>query len=96
MLNTSTAHVPQNLRDMLIGQSLAGLSLRDQAFLNYQIGLIISENSAVLVEDLYRLLLDTQTEFSQSMNQGILINLLPKPVSVITVNREARFPNHIA
>ena len=97
MLDFGGFEIAEQLRDMFIGQRARRLKLDNQAILDEQIGVVITNDGAVLVIDLERvLLLHVQAEFAQPMGQGVLIHLLQVAMPVVDVNGVSGFTHDVA
>jgi hypothetical protein len=76
-LDQTGSQVPEQLRDMLVGDSAYGLKFDDQPSLDKEIREILPGGRSVLIEHTERvLLLNHQSGFPQAMRQSVLVNLL--------------------
>jgi hypothetical protein len=78
-MKASRFQVVYALRGVRRVECLAGFQLDDDCFLNHQIGDIVSDDNAVVVNRDTLLLRDRKPRFAQFMGQGVLVNLLQKP-----------------
>jgi len=94
--NSTGAEIAEELGHVFFGHRSRGLELNEQLMLDEQIRVHLTQERAVLIENIERLLLYYfETLFAEAMSQGILVDLLNVPVSVVSMHRKAGFPNRI-
>ncbi len=82
---------------MFADQRITSFYFDYKTILNKQIGVIISDDSSVLIEDFQRVLLfDAYSKFTQSMCKSVLVDLFEMAVPVKFVNSKTGFSNNIA
>src|SRR5215212_2711394 len=97
MLNPRCAEIAEQLSNMLIDQRSNALDLADQPTLNQQISLQHSQHRTIFVEDFeFLLLLNANALLSETVCQGIFVNLLSMAIAQILMNLKTCFPDYIA
>jgi hypothetical protein len=82
---------------MFVGKRLAGFQFHQEFTFHHQIGKILSEQRAILVEYLQGSLgLHAKTGFAQAVHEGILVDLLQMAVPVVDMNGVGRFAHNVA
>jgi hypothetical protein len=82
---------------MFVRQGLGCFQLDDEAVIHEQVSVVVTNEGAVLVIDFeWILLFRVQAQLPEPMGQRVLIDLFQVAVLVVAVNREPRFPDHIA
>ena len=97
MLNSGRTKITEQLRYMFFHYMARGLKLHDQLVLNEEIGMKITQQGSIFVQNLKRMLLfDIQYLLPQSVRQGVFINLFYMTTPMIPMNRKARFSDYVA
>ena len=82
---------------MLGRNTPARFDLDNQTILHEQVSKVLAQNRSVRVIDSQRMLLfDFQAQCAQSTGQRIFINFFQVSVSMITMDRETGFADHVA
>src|SRR5262245_12563584 len=89
--------VAKKLRGVLIRQASTGFQFSDQLILDKKIGEKTSDQCAVLIEYLQRMLLyDLNALFDETVSKGVFVNFFQMPASKVDMDVIASLPNHFA
>jgi len=97
VFNAGRSQVPKYLCDMLVSQPLAsGLQFNNQAFLDKEIGKIITEKGPILVVHRKReLLLYIKPTLLKTMCQCVFVHLLQVAVAQVAMDFKRSFTDYI-
>src|SRR5580700_10272082 len=97
MLDSRRPQISEKLSDMFIRQCLARLDHHDQPAINEQISEVVAKNGSIFVAHLQRMLRqNSQAEFTQPIQEALLVNLFQVTAAQKVMKSEPGFPDYIA
>jgi hypothetical protein len=91
-LYASGSEIPEQLGHMFVHDVSDGLQLHNELAVDEEIGGKLAQQGAVLIKNIQWVLLDDlHALLSQSVRQGVLVDLLEMPVPVVAMDGETRF-----
>ena len=96
MILTRRPQISQNLGRMFSSKRFASLEVNNQTALDKQVGIVISQNCSVFIQNLERmLLLNLQSGLSQPVSQSILIYFFQVTMTKIDMQVKSNLPDLI-
>jgi hypothetical protein len=96
MLDAGRLQIAEQLGNMLVEHSSDSLEFQNKSAFHQRVSHQVAEQGAILIIDLDgHLLLDLQTKLSQTVHQGILIDLLDVALAMIAMDGKSSFTNDV-
>jgi hypothetical protein len=89
--------IAEELSDVFVDQGFHGFEFDDERIRDEKIGVVFTENRAVFIEDVERVLLhDFEALFAKAMGESVFVNFFVVAVTVIFLKGKGGFPHLIA